>query len=304
LHARRGETHHGAHHHSRCAGTEGESETAFIQRVALQPDPAGRRDLALLCREYERRYAEQAGEFKAYDHWGCALVALASGAPRSEAVPQYVQAEEKLEAALALKPADSSLLAALGFALEKHARIEAGEAADRLRAQSLELLDGILRSQPDDLHAAAYRAFSLFGRAKKDRSEETRRRLAEALTQLDAIEITAASERLLLSTRGVLLWAQALTASGEESIRQLHEARECLIRAEKHWPRSCAYNLACIQALLGQTEECRRWLEASCEPGFLVSNEEMASEDHLESVRESDWFQALLKRPGSGTSSH
>ena len=73
----------------------------------------------------------------------------------------------------------------------------------------------------------------------------------------------------------------------------LKEAREVLNRAEELNPDK-AYNSACLDAVTGDIEGCRRRLERCKEKGTLPSRAQMLEDPDLESVRSLGWFKALL----------
>jgi hypothetical protein len=67
------------------------------------------------------------------------------------------------------------------------------------------------------------------------------------------------------------------------------------LRAEEMKPGSGSYNLACLSALRGDLESCRKWLEKARELKTLPSLPILQSDSDLDSVRSQPWFQDLLK---------
>ena len=59
-------------------------------------------------------------------------------------------------------------------------------------------------------------------------------------------------------------------------------------------PGSEAYNLACIFALLGRTEDCRHWLERAKERKTLPSRLHMQTDTDMDPVRDLPWFTDIL----------
>jgi hypothetical protein len=57
-----------------------------------------------------------------------------------------------------------------------------------------------------------------------------------------------------------------------------------------------AYNLACIAALQGEPDECRRWLNLCAEKGKLPSRKHMIADSDLESIKGEPWFTDILAR--------
>ena len=72
-------------------------------------------------------------------------------------------------------------------------------------------------------------------------------------------------------------------------------AKEKLGLAEQVKPGSAAYNLACLNAVKGDVEACRHWLEKSSQLGTLPGRETLLNDPDLQSVREHDWFKKLLE---------
>ena len=160
------------------------------------------------------------------------------------------------------------------------------------------MFDAVLRRNPFDREALRFRAFALWDRARRSPGPETSRLLSEAVLQVDEAERAGADSCTMAETRGVLLWAQARCAGDETSARLLQLAKEKFTQAESLKPRLCAYNLACVHALLGESEACKRWLEISREPGLLVSYDQMATEPDLQAVWACEWFRGLLNKGG------
>jgi hypothetical protein len=181
----------------------------------------------------------------------------------------------------------------LGNVLWRRAKLRHGDDARDFLVRAGEWLDKALRAKPSDAHALSLRAWVLFSRAKLLPGEDTDRLLSEAAQQYASAH-EAGDGDALRQGWGVVLWAQARSAGGEESKRLLEAAKQKLAEAESHAPESAAYNLACVCAELGEPDECREWLEKSREPGILVSRDQMAAEEELASVRDCDWFRALL----------
>jgi tetratricopeptide (TPR) repeat protein len=273
---------------------------ALLEHANLLPGAAGRRFLERVCQDCETRLApgnpQHAWE---YADWGCALWWLAFRVSRAEAEQFYAKAEEKFTSARRILPSYETATAWLGLVMESRARLRTGEEEVRLREKAMELLDALLREQPSNAQAAQLRAYCLHGRAQRDPREETNRRALEAIRQLDNVAPADANSTRVSEARALLLWAQARCVSGERRAELLRETERAYAEAESLQPRSCAYSLAVVHALLGEPEECRRWLEVSREPGCGVSWDEMATDPDLESVRKCEWFRDLLGEEAS-----
>ena len=97
-----------------------------------------------------------------------------------------------------------------------------------------------------------------------------------------------------LNNWGAALSAQAQTKSGAEADRLFDTAKEKCLAAEAIVPGIGAYNLACICALQEREDECRTWLEKSKAHGKLPNGDHVLKDADLASIRDMDWFQALI----------
>jgi tetratricopeptide (TPR) repeat protein len=262
-------------------------------RADLHPGVVGTELLVRICEECERLLILKPEETSLLNFWGSSLCCMGTRTSGSTADKHYADAEEKLKAALAAAPQDQEIMNSLGNVLWRRARLHTGEQAREYLDRSGDWLDKALSTKPSDTRALSLRAWGLFLRAKILPGEETSRMLAEAAAGFADVE-AGGHGALVRQAWGVVLWAQARGAEGEESTRLLLAAKDKLVEAESHEPESAAYNLACVCAQLGDPTECRQWLEKSREPGILVSRDQMASEEELASVRQCDWFQAIL----------
>jgi len=265
----------------------------LIRRSFLHSGESGVPYLAHAIALCEQRIHERPLDPQGHSTLGYALCAHASRMSNGHVQPVYQRAEGSFEVALKLRP-DDTIRIALAFAWLRHARTLEPQDQEPLRSKVAEICGSVLERIPSHPRALLCRAYALFDLAKRGCSEATARLIAATSRQFDAAAESGRDVRELLEGRGVLLWAQALCCEGAESTRLLREAQERFVESESRMPRICTYNLACIHAQLGELEECRRWLEASLEPGVWVSREQMANERELQSVRECDWFRALL----------
>ncbi|MEW5945460.1 MAG: hypothetical protein AB1742_04600 [bacterium] len=74
----------------------------------------------------------------------------------------------------------------------------------------------------------------------------------------------------------------------------LMKAEEKCLEAEKIVRGFGAYNLACINALRGCDEECRKWLEISNEKGFLPGKDHIEKDTDLNSMKDKAWFKEFM----------
>jgi hypothetical protein len=269
----------------------------LLLRSDLHPGQAGTVYLTQVCRHCETQVHANPHDSAAYTFWATAFWRLASRAAPADADAMLAQVEEKLAAALSIARDSGAIMDALAALLERRSRTRSGAEGEAFRRRSAEYCAAAAELPASDSSAMMFRAFALFNCARHDRGADMQRRVSAAM--LDALSTASAYCDVALAARGILFWTQAVCSGGEESLRLLREASARFTEAETYAPRSCAYDLACVHALLGEPEECRRWLEISLEPGARVSREEMASEPYLENVRGYDWFQSRLAAPST-----
>jgi hypothetical protein len=74
-----------------------------------------------------------------------------------------------------------------------------------------------------------------------------------------------------------------------------HYTSSVLHKAENIKGGSASYNLACVNALMGNEEDCKKWLQKSKEKGTLPSLKHVNEDKDLDSVRDKQWFKDLIK---------
>ncbi len=100
--------------------------------------------------------------------------------------------------------------------------------------------------------------------------------------------------------KALLLWSKMTTGDGAEHLLRL--SLEKSAAAHHIEPRQGAYNAACAAALLGEEDECRKWLDRMYEVGRPPSQDSLLNDPDLESVRHKDWFMAYGLLPVQGHS--
>lgn len=102
-------------------------------------------------------------------------------------------------------------------------------------------------------------------------------------------------------------WARSLLMQsklheGKQARRFLAQAYAKLEKANRLQPDSESYNFACASALLGDVDQCRKWLKDCERCGRLPSAQHLLTDADLESVRNMNWFTELVERPKSASS--
>jgi hypothetical protein len=92
-----------------------------------------------------------------------------------------------------------------------------------------------------------------------------------------------------------LLIGQAKSGPEDQRAKLLQEAEQQALNAEGVQPGVGAPDLARIAALTDREDDCRKWLGTAKEQGRLPSRIRLETDEDLASVRNSTWFQELLR---------
>jgi Zn-dependent protease with chaperone function len=201
--------------------------------------------------------------------------------PRAAADRLYAQAEGACSTAIGIAPHDVDLLDIHAHLLLHRALLNPGEDGVALLAKARRLLEDALTARPGFDHARILWAHVLAEQPRRCPDADTDQALEAALAAFDSAANTTHRLPSVLRGSAMILVAQAMRARGENHTRLLLIAKEKFLESETHEPGTGAYRAACVSAHLGQEDECRRWLEASREPGILVTRDEMADEPHF-----------------------
>ena len=204
---------------------------------------------------------------------------------------------EKYAAALEIKPDDHEVLYGWGSALGMQAQRQQGEEADQLFAQAGEKYAAALAIKPDK-HEALYNWGITLGQSQAERQqgEEADQLLAQAGEKFAAALAIKPDAHEALNNWGNALLVQSACKTGDEAERLWGEAEKRLLEADKIAAGSSAYGLACVAALRGDANACRKWLEAAIKHDSLPSRAHLESDSDLNSVRDEAWFQEILAR--------
>ena len=234
-------------------------------------------------------------------NWGGALTMQAERQQGEEADQLLAQAGEKLAAALAIKPDMHEALNNWGSALwmqaeRQQAERQQGEEANQLFVQAGEKYAAALEIKPD-AHEALYNwGLTLWMQAERQQGEEADQLLAQAGEKYAAALEIKPDAHEALNNWGNALLVQSACKTGDEAERLWGEAEKRLLEADKIAAGSSAYGLACVAALRGDVNACRKWLEAAIKHDSLPSRAHLESDSDLNSVRDEAWFQEILAR--------
>ncbi len=231
---------------------------------------------------------------EALSNWGAALARWAEMKEGQEADRLFELAGQKCEAALRIKSDMPEALSNWGNALAGRAGLKEDREADQLFEQTGQKYEAALRIKPDTPEVLSNWGLALAGRARLKEGREADRLFELAGQKYEAALRIKPDMPEALNNWGNALLYQARLKEGEEAEAYFAQAREKLELAEAQSPGSGAYNLACVSALQGREEECRRWLEKSHESGRLPGCEHLRGDSDLDRVRDRDWFKNFI----------
>ena len=134
---------------------------------------------------------------------------------------------------------------------------------------------------------------ALTDQAKTRQGAEADALLEEAGQKYDAALRIKPDMHEALCNWGNALINQAIKSNEPKRESLLRMAKERLLASEQIRLGSAAYNLACVESLLGNSEECRRWLSvylSSPTPAKLANVER---DPDFDPVRHLPWFKTL-----------
>lgn len=282
-----------------------ESQQDSLQRLYMKGDYAAA-TAAFLSRPDPDSVPDEDREmaYWSFVGWGDALADRARRASGEKALQLFTQAGERYAAALRIKPDHHEALYNWGNALTSQARREdRKEEASRLFAEAKEKYAASLAIKPDKHEALNNWGNVLGDEAKRTADKgEASRLFAEAEEKYAASLAILPKKHNALDNWGSLLMEQAKRVGGEEASRLFASAAEKLGLAKKIDPTR-SYNLACLAALLGDSEQCRQHLQSADRHHSLPNVEHLASDPDIDSVRNQSWFKELLDRQRKKTAS-
>ena len=128
--------------------------------------------------------------------------------------------------------------------------------------------------------------------AKTRQGEEADRLFEQAYEKCQAALKIKPDDHEAFDNWGGAFIYQGRTKQGQQRTELLREGQARLLEGERVKEGSCAFNLACAAALMGQVDDCRRWLLIALKHGELTAK--LMGDSDLDSVRELPWFQEIL----------
>ena len=227
-------------------------------------------------------------------NWGNALGDLAKTKSGADADDLFRLACAKYEAALDFKPDKHEALNNWGTTLAHWAKTKTGPESDDLFRQACQKCEAALGIKPDNHEALNNWGAALANWAKTKTGSDADDFFRQACQKCEAaLGIKPDMHEALNNWGGVLLyWAQ--TKTGDAADGCLGQAEDVLLRAEALAPGSGAYNLACLWARRGKSDECLKWLKVSQDNGTLPPKQHLIEDTDFEGVREEEWFKAFV----------
>jgi tetratricopeptide (TPR) repeat protein len=213
-----------------------------------------------------------------------------------EADDLYEQAYEKYAQALEIKEDMYDALNNWGWGLLNQAESKSGEETKKLIEQAIEKFVEALDIKPDYHHALNNWGAALSDQAKVKPMEQADQLYKQAIEKYRQVLNIKPDHYEALNNWGIALMYLSDNKTDKQAKKLLQEARKKCLQANEILPGFGAYNLACISALLGETEEAEKWLEESWETGYLPSIDYIKKDKDLTSLKKEEWFKQFLEK--------
>ena len=166
-----------------------------------------------------------------------------------------------------------------------------GESSELLRTDPAKTIACALRLASDvpEVAVPMLQLFGLTGQESDANHVPELRKLYAVLSQNAETRLAA------LNNWGNALSKQARTKAGEAAGHLLEQARQKLLEAERIQAGSGAYNLACVEAMEGNTSEAVRWLQVFESSGKGLSRATIAADKNFDRVRNQPEFVSLVE---------
>lgn len=223
--------------------------------------------------------------------WGVALAAHAKTKSGSEADQLFAEARQKYNESLRLKPDNPDVLRNWGAALTVQARTKQDPEADRLFAEADQKYRESLLFKLDNPDVLNNWGISLADQAKTKKGPEADRLFAEAGQKYSESLRLKPDNTGYFDNWGAALINQAATKTGQEASHLLEQARSKLIEAERILPGSGSFNLACIEAILGNAPGSLEYLRRASK----LSKKRIDEESDFDPIRSDSAFREFVE---------
>ncbi len=227
---------------------------------------------------------------QAFYNWGDAKWEEAKQKSGAEADRLFEQASVKYAEAVRLKPDYAEAFYNWGNALLDQAWQKSRAEADGLFEQASAKYAEAVRLRPDFADAFNNWGGTFLEQAKQESGAEADRLFEQASAKYaEAVRLKPDFAQAFSNWGGVLL-CQAKLKTGDELNEIYQLARQKLAGAGK----TGLHNLACLEALLGNTQSAIKHLKAALTAGQRLSRAQLLAEKDFDSVRAHPEFQKLL----------
>ena len=257
----------------------------MVERKLKEIEDKGQAQIDKLIKEAEKRRKETLKEAekqrKISELWAKGIMAAQEG--RCEESCSYWQ-----EITL-IRPDMYDAWYNWGDAIADQAKKKEGSEADRLFKESYEKYQRAVEIGPDKHSAWNNWGNTLLNQAKKKEGSEADRLFKESYEKYQkAVEVKPDGYEAWYNWGGSLL-NQAKKKEGAEKEKLLRESKEKCLKAKNKY----TYNLACVEAIEGNEEECKKWLKIGEEARILPTRQYAMADEDLRSYWDKDWFKAI-----------
>lgn len=229
--------------------------------------------------------------------WGLILAEQANHQKGGDADALFAQAYEKFEKALVLKRErnNSQVYSYLGWALICQAMKKKAEERRHLLEAACDKYEKSFELKGDTDRACDLInwTWALGERSRYEQIDKKMELLNSAEKKVRQALAINPRYNYALSNYGIVLMRKAVLEGNQARTKLLRQAKRKLEKAERIKKGVSTYYLACVCALKGEEEECRRWLTAAQGTQSMPSKEQAMEDEDLASVRDREWFQEI-----------
>lgn len=271
--------------------------SVLTDQAEISPRARAKQLLELACEKYRRAVEIRPDMHEAFHNWGLVLLGLARAETDGEADRLFELAGEKFARAVEIKPDKRDAVYNWGNTLMSQALRKSGSEADRLFELAGEKFARVVELQPDSFGALINWGISLSGQALT-RTDGEADRLFERANEKFARGVAVQPS----NPDGFYNWGHALlrrskTKRDADASSLLEAARNKFRTGEELRSGSCAYGCACVEALTGNSENCRQQLYTARAHGMLPPPRHLLSDEDLAPVRSQEWFAEFAETP-------
>ncbi|NJB66422.1 cellobiose-specific phosphotransferase system component IIA [Desulfobaculum xiamenense] len=250
------------------------------------------------CEKYAAATTHRPNYATAYFNWGNALMDWAKlSTDKNEQTERFKSACGKFKEATTHRPDFAEAFSNWGTTLADWAKLSTGKEQAERFALACKKYETATRLLSNFAEAFFNWGAALANWATVSPAEKQAERFALACEKYKAATTHRPNCAEAFSNWGNALanWAKLSTIE-EERQRLFDEVEQRLAQAEAITPGMGAYNRACVAAMRGQGEDCRRWLERNFELKATPPAERLATDSDLDSVRGEQWFKDLVAK--------